>query len=455
MSNSNHEFPKPLEIPNSSSKSEQSLNFFRNQIEQHHRRFQASIPLIASENLVSRAAMDMFTTDLHNRYAEGLPGSRYYEGNEDYDPIELHTEELAKRLFNAPFADVRPISGTAANISALFSLASPGDKFMAPELAAGAHISTQKFGAAGLRGLTTITYPSIHETMSIDTDLAVKAIHTEKPRICYVGQSVYLFPNDLKPIVEAANEVGANTMYDGAHVLGLIAGKQFQDPLGDGMNLITASTHKTFPGPQHGVILANKDVELPNGKSLHKTIRNKVFPGVHSNHHLHKVAAFGVSLAEALEFQEDYAKNIISNAQNLAESLWNRGMKVFASDLGFTQSHTVLVDVSERGGGADVSKRCEAQGLIMNKNMLPGDTSAVNPSGIRLGTPEMTRLGMGKDAMDEVAELIHLASISGHESEVRERSKSLKNQYTEMKYCWKTEENAYTLPNWSEITNFN
>jgi len=447
----NGEFPPPKKLPDSNSNSRESLNFFREQVEQHHSRFEASIPLIASENLVSRAAMDMFTTDLHNRYAEGLPGSRYYEGNEDYDPIESHTEELAKKLFNAPFADVRPISGTAANISALFSLASPGDKFMAPELAAGAHISTQKFGAAGLRGLTTITYPSIHETMSIDTDLAVKAILEEKPRICYVGQSVYLFPNDLKPIVEAAEEVGANTMYDGAHVLGLIAGKQFQDPLGDGMNLITASTHKTLPGPQHGVILGNDDVTLPNGKSLHKTIRNKVFPGVHSNHHLHKVAAFGVSLAEAIEFQEDYAKDIISNAKALAEGLWNRGMKVFAADQGFTESHTVLVDVSERGGGADVSKRAESQGLIMNKNMLPGDTSAVKPSGIRLGTPEMTRLGMGKDAMDEVADLIHLASLGGNESEVRERAKTLKEQYCKIHYCWEYEGKAYPKPKWSNL----
>ena len=447
----NGEFPPPKKIPDSNSNSRESLNFFRDQVEQHHSRFEASIPLIASENLVSRAAMDMFTTDLHNRYAEGLPGSRYYEGNEDYDPIESHTEDLAKKLFNAPFADVRPISGTAANISVLFSLASPGDKFMAPELAAGAHISTQKFGAAGLRGLTTITYPSIHETMSIDTDLAVKAILEEKPRICYVGQSVYLFPNDLKPIVEAAKEVGANTMYDGAHVLGLIAGKQFQDPLGDGMNLITASTHKTLPGPQHGVILGNEDVTLPNGKSLHKTIRNKVFPGVHSNHHLHKVAAFGVSLAEAIEFQEDYAKDIISNAKALAEGLWNRGMKVFAAEQGFTESHTVLFDVSERGGGADVSKRAESQGLIMNKNMLPGDTSAVKPSGIRLGTPEMTRLGMGKDAMDEVAELIHLASLGGNETEVRERAKTLKEQYCKIHYCWEYEGKAYPKPKWSNI----
>ena len=126
-------------------------------------------------------------------------------------------------------------------------------------------------------------------------------------------------------------------------------------------------------------------------------------------------------------------------------------MKVFAADQGFTESHTVLVDVSERGGGADVSKRAESQGLIMNKNMLPGDTSAVKPSGIRLGTPEMTRLGMGKDAMDEVADLIHLASLGGNESEVRERAKTLKEQYCKIHYCWEYEGKAYPKPKWSNL----
>jgi len=428
-----------------------SLAFIRHQVEQHHARFAASIPLIASENLVSPAAMDMFSTDLHNRYAEGLPGSRYYEGNEDFDVIETHTEQLAMRLFNAPFVDVRPVSGTAANISALFSLASPGDRFMAPELAAGAHISTQRFGAAGLRGLETITYPSIPETMSIDTDLAVRAIRKEEPRVCYVGQSVYLFPNDLAPIIEAAREVGASTLYDAAHVLGLIAGGRFQDPLADGMDLVTASTHKTFPGPQHGIILAGEDVELPSGRGLHRTVRSRVFPGVHSNHHLHKVAALGVSLAEALEYQQDYADATIRNAKALAEGLWKRDMQVFAADHGFTESHTILVDVSDRGGGADVSKRAESQGLVMNKNMLPGDTSAVNPSGIRLGTPEMTRLGMGTDEMDEVAELIHLASTGGAESEVRTRAAGLKSEFDSIMYCWPTDRGAYDPPVWTEI----
>ena len=126
-------------------------------------------------------------------------------------------------------------------------------------------------------------------------------------------------------------------------------------------------------------------------------------------------------------------------------------MKVFAAEHGFTESHTVLVDVTERGGGADVSKRAEAQGLVMNKNMLPGDTSAVKPSGIRLGTPEMTRLGMGADEMDEVAELIHLASLGGKESEVRDRARILKENFCKIKYCWESKDNAYAQPKWSDI----
>ena len=439
-------FPEPLESPPAGADGKASLAFIQAQVIRHHQRFHDSIPLIASENLVSPRAAEMFVTDLHNRYAEGLPGSRYYEGNVDYDPIETHVEELAKRLFSCSFADVRPVSGTAANISALFSLGEPGDKFMAPELAAGAHISTQRFGAAGLRGFATITYPSIPETMSIDTDVAAEAIRVEKPRICYFGQSVFLFPSDLQPMIEAAREVGASVMYDAAHVLGLIAGGRFQDPLGDGVDLVTASTHKTFAGPQHGIILGNDDVELPSGMMLHKRVRSRVFPGVHSNHHLHKVAALGVSLAEALEFQTDYANDTIANAKTLAEGLWARGMKVFAPDHGFTESHTILVDVQEFGGGAEVSLRAEAQGLVMNKNMLPGDTSAILPSGIRLGTPEMTRLGMGGDEMDEVADLIHLAAVGGKGNEVRGRVRELKERFSTIHYCWPTGAGAYDNP---------
>ena len=444
-------FPEPMDFPDAGADGKASLAFIQGQVIRHHQRFRASIPLIASENLISPRAAEMFATDLHNRYAEGLPGSRYYEGNVDYDPIETHVEDLAKRLFNCSFADVRPVSGTAANISALFSLGDAGDKFMAPELSAGAHISTQRFGAAGLRGFTTITYPSIPETMSIDTEVAAEAIRVEKPRICYFGQSVFLFPSDLEPLIEAAREVGASVMYDAAHVLGLIAGGCFQDPLGDGVDLVTASTHKTFAGPQHGIILGNDDVKLPDGMMLHKRVRSRVFPGVHSNHHLHKVAALGISLAEALEFQADYATATIANAKALAEGLWSRGMKVFAPDHGFTESHTILVDVQEFGGGAEVSLRAEAQGLVMNKNMLPGDTSAISPSGIRLGTPEMTRIGMGGDEMDEVADLIHLAAVGGKGSEVRGRALELKKRFFTVEYCWPTGAGAYDNPIFSPL----
>jgi len=445
-------FPEPHQQPSGTAPPQESLKWMQSQVIRHHQRFARSIPLIASENLVSPLAAEMFSSDLHNRYAEGLPGSRYYEGNADYDPIEEHVENLAKKLFDAPFADVRPISGTTANISALFAISSPGDRFMAPELAAGAHISTQRFGAAGLRGLETITYPSIPETMSIDTELAVEMIGRENPDVCYIGQSVYLFPSDVKELVEAAREIDATVMYDAAHVLGLIAGGRFQNPLGDGVDLVCASTHKTLPGPQHGIILANRDRELANGKMLHRAIRSAVFPGVHSNHHLHKVAALGVSLAEALEFQTTYAEQTIANAKSLAEGLWARGMKVFAPDNGFTESHTILVDVSEFGGGADVSLRAESCGLIMNKNMLPGDTSAVNPSGIRLGTPELTRLGMGTDEMDEVALMIHLAAEGDKDQEVRQRSAELKERFSDIHYCWDTGRGAYTAPDFSSIT---
>ena len=158
------------------------------------------------------------------------------------------------------------------------------------------------------------------------------------------------------------------------------------------------------------------------------------------------MAALGVSLAEALQFQEDYASATIANSKALAEGLWSRGMAVFAAEQGFTESHTILVDVTSFGGGADVSLRAESCGLVMNKNMLPSDTSAIFPSGIRLGSAELTRLGMGVDEMDEVAELIHLAAVGRRDAEVRERASILKQEFDSIHYCWPASRGAYEAP---------
>lgn len=403
--------------------------WIRQKAMEHQQWFEESIPLIASENVMSPLAKEMVITDLNNRYAEGLPHHRYYQGNKIYDEIEIKTEELAKKLFNSPQADVRPISGTNANQAVIFAFTSPGDKIMAPSLDSGAHISSAEFGAVGFRGLTPVNMEFNTELMEIDVDKTRKKILNEKPKVCLFGFSVFLFPAPIRELKDAMDEVSCKVWYDGAHVLGLIAGKRFQDPLREGAHVITGSTHKTFPGPQHGIILGNTSDED------WKLVRRGVFPGVLSNHHLGNVAALGVTTAEMLEFGEAYAENIIQNAQKLAQSLHELGFKVLAERNGFTKSHTILVNVADKGGGKYVAEKLEANNIILNKNMIPGDSNkkSQDPSGIRIGTQEVTRLGMGKNEMVYIAELIDKA-LKG--KDVKDEVKELKSQFNKVKYCY-------------------
>src|SRR3990172_8206049 len=234
----------------------EDVAFIQEQVDKHHGWFSESLPLIASENLISPLAREMLLSDFQDRYAEGLPGERYYQGNLYVDAVETRVTELAKRLFRCSHADVRPISGTNANLAVLFALAEPGDTIRSVELREGAHISTAKFGAVGVRGCKTVTYPFNRRDMNLDIDGTIKVLREVKPKVALFGQSVFLFPTPLEALRDALDEVGCPAWYDAAHVLGLIAGGTFQDPFREGADVITGSTHKTLPGPQHGILLA-------------------------------------------------------------------------------------------------------------------------------------------------------------------------------------------------------
>ncbi|MCJ7607663.1 MAG: serine hydroxymethyltransferase, partial [Thermoplasmata archaeon] len=324
----------------------------------HNDWFKDSIPLIASENLLSPVAREVMNSDLHNRYAEGLPGKRYYQGNVYFDEIETMCEDLARDVFKCRFADVRPVTGTVANMAVVMATTKPGDKMTAVATSDGGHISHAKIGALGLRGIRIFNYPFDKRTMNIDPDGAKRLIREVRPKVALFGQSVYLFPTPLREISEAFTEVGCRVWYDAAHVLGLIAGGTFQDPLREGVDIISGSTHKTLPGPQHGMIISDSD-----DGSLHSSLRRGVFPGVTSNHHLHSVAALAITLAETKEYGADYARQTVSNAKALAQGLHARGMDVLCESQGFTESHTLVVDVEEFNGGAKVSKALESANI--------------------------------------------------------------------------------------------
>jgi len=399
---------------------------------EHHKWMENSINLIASENITSTTVREALASDLSHRYAEGLPCQRLYEGCQYIDTIENMAIDLSKRLFNAEHANVQPNSGVVANLASFFALTKPNDLLMALNVPVGGHISHADVSAAGIRGLRILSHPFDNEKMNIDADAMKKEIIKNKPKVVLLGGSLFLFPHPVEEAREAADEVGAKVMYDGAHVLGLIAGCKFQDPLKEGADLLVGSTHKTFPGPQGGIMLCSEE--------LKDTIDEAVFPGVVSNHHLHHVAALGITLAEMLEFGADYADQIVKNAKALAQSLYEIGFNVLCEDQGFTESHQVAMDVKNIYSAAKMAKDMEANNIILNKNLLPWDDRkrTDDPSGIRVGTQEITRRGLKEAQMAEVAEFIKKVAMDG--KNVKNEVSEFMSQYTKVHYAFREDE---------------
>ena len=402
--------------------------------------YRHGLGMIASENIVSPMVQKIVASDLHGRYAEGLPGKRYYQGCDDFDTIESIGIDLAQSVFNAPFANIQSTSGTVSNIAALKALAKPGDEITAVSTADGGHISHARMGAVGLRDLNLSTYPWNEDRMEPDIDGACALIRELEPKVALIGQSVFLFPTPLKEIADAAHEVGAKVMYDGAHVLGLIAGGMFQDPLREGADVMTGSSHKTFPGPQGGFLLSSSE-----DTGFQKRLNNAIFPGVCSSYHLHHVAGKVIALAEFEEYGAAYAKDIVTNAKHFASALAAEGFDVLAESRGYTASHQVLTrhGSTDSGAGAKAAKLLEDAGIITNMNMLPGDTKALTPSGLRLGVQELTRVGMGPREMEEVARLYARVLIKNEDPQsVKDDVKALKADHQIIRYCFNEEEDT-------------
>jgi glycine hydroxymethyltransferase len=376
----------------------------------------------------------MLVTDLHGRYAEGLPGKRYYQGCGEFDTIEALGMDLAQKVFRCRFANIQSTSGTVSNLAVLKALAKPGDAITAVSTADGGHISHAPMGAVGMRGLELHTYPWDVERMEPDLDGSLKLIRQVKPKLAWFGQSMFLFPTPMQELAAAAHEVGAMVVYDGAHVLGLIGGGQFQDPLREGADVLTGSSHKTFPGPQGGFVFSDTADE-----KLQRKLHSGVFPGVVSSYHLHHVAGKVVALAEFQEYGASYAKDTVANAQALGAALAAEGFDVLAEERGFTKSHQVVTrhGAVDSGAGKQAAATLEEAGIITNMNMLPGDTKATNPSGVRIGVQELTRVGMGKGEMSQVARFYARALLKGEDpKKVKADVKAFKARFQAVKYCF-------------------
>jgi len=418
-------------------------------LEEHHNLFSSSLPMVASENIPSPAVREAFVSDFGNRYAEGWPGERVYAGCTYIDEVELLCIDLAKKLFNAEFADVRPVSGVCANLSVYSAFTRPNDKMIALSIPSGGHISHGRsdfYGTAGLvHGLQVDYFAFDRDEMNIDIDESKKRIiklieNNDTPKMAMFGGSLFLFPHPMKELSEFLKSHDIFICYDSAHVSGLIAGGIFQDPLREGADTVTLSTHKTLPGPQGGMVLSFD-------KYADK-IKKSVFPGNTSNHHLHSVAAKAIAFAEMIEYGSDYVKQTVKNSKALAQSLNDKGIKILGEKNGFTESHQIAVDVSAYGDGGTFEEKLENAGIIANRQLLPGDIKAgrdyLHPSGIRLGTQELTRLGMKESEMQEIAEYISKIIINDENQEtIKKDIVSFRNNYQKVHYAFEDLTDAY------------
>ncbi|PSN84167.1 hypothetical protein B9Q01_02095 [Candidatus Marsarchaeota G1 archaeon OSP_D] len=399
-----------------------------------------TINLIASENVMSEEATRLYVSDFMHRYAEGEVGDRYYEGVKFADEIEDLCERALKKLFGAEYVNVKPISGAQANLAVFYAFTKPGDVVMSFDLPSGGHISYREFGAAGCRGLSVVDIPYKPDSFEVDYEAFANKLKEikDKLKLITLGGSLFLFPHPVKEISKIVGEELPDQSviihYDAAHVLGLIAGGQFQQPFKEGAKVVSSSTHKTFPGPQGGLVMG---VSLTD-KQI-SSLRKAVFPGLVSNHHLHRLPALLYVTAEMMTFGQSYAKQIVSNAKALAKALDENGFRVLAKEKGYTQSHQVAVNVSELGGGAPVSQKLAQANIITNKNLLPGENPRASrtPSGIRLGVQEVTRYGMKEKEMERIAELFRKLLIEKADVEkVANEVKVLRQEFQQIQYTF-------------------
>ncbi len=392
-------------------------------IEAEEKRQRDGLELIPSENYVSRDVLTALGSVFTNKYSEGFPGRRYYGGQENTDQVETLAIERAKKLFGADHANVQPLSGAQANEAAYHAWMEPGDTILGMELSHGGHLTHGRPGTVLAKLFNFVRYGMKDvETGEIDyaalRDLALQ----HKPKMILAGFSSYPRELDYQKFADIAQEVGAVAIMDMAHIAGLVAGKALKNPLDYGFQIVTTTTHKTLRGPRGGMILTRGTVGNPL-RAPEKTMENlptlvdrTVFPGVQGGPHMHVIAAKAIAFGEAdtPEFQE-YAQQVLKNAQVLASELMRRGFRLVTNG---TDNHMVVADVQTSFGihGGEAEAAMDAIGLNLNKNVIPDDPlPPFRPSGIRLGTPALTTRGLREEHMSQLVEWMLAAIRARHD----------------------------------------
>lgn len=360
------------------------------------------VELIPSENYVSKAVREANGSVFTNKYSEGYPGKRYYGGQQFTDIMESITIERAKKLFKAKYANVQPLGGAAANVAMYFALMEPGDTVLGMDLSHGGHLTHGHPTTAVNKVFNFVRYKMKDvDTGEIDFDELREVALREKPKIILAGFSAYSRELDYAKFVEIAKEVGAYTVADVAHIAGLIAGGVAKNPFDAGFDVMTTTTHKTLRGPRGGMILVRENEEIA------KRINKAVFPGMQGGPHMHIIAAKGVAFGEALTpaFQV-YAAQILKNAKAMEAVFKKEGIRLLC---GGTDNHLLLADVYGSLGitGQEAETVLDEVGITLNKNMIADETrTAMDPSGIRFGTPAMTTRNMKEAEATTLAEIM-------------------------------------------------
>lgn len=361
----------------------------------------SGIELIPSENYVSRAVLEANGSVLTNKYSEGYPGRRYYGGQTYIDQVEILAIERAKKLFNCKFANVQPLSGAPANVAMYFALLEPGDTVLGMHLEHGGHL-THGHPTTNINKIFNFVRYKMKdvETGEIDYDALRETALEHKPKIILAGFSAYSRELDYQKFVDIAKEVGAITVADMAHIAGLIAGGVVKNPFDYGFDVITTTTHKTLRGPRGGMILVREDADIA------KKINKSVFPGLQGGPHMNNIAAKAIAFGEALDPSfKVYCQQILKNAKAMEAVFKKEGVRMIG---GGTSNHLILADVSALGvTGKEAETVLDEVGITLNKNMIPEEPrTAMDPSGIRFGSPAMTTRGMKEGEATRIAEIM-------------------------------------------------
>jgi glycine hydroxymethyltransferase len=383
-------------------------------VEKHEQwRGQNCINLIPSENVMSPMVRSLLSSDLGHRYTAR---DKFYMGTRFIDEIEQYGEKLAREVFRSQTADLRPLSGHIADLIFLGCFACPKDTFLCVSSDDGGYPGIQKKGAPSFLKLKVVRFPFSRESMNIDVGQASDLILRVRPKVVVFGASRILFPHPVRELAKLAREIGAHVGFDGSHVLGLIGGEQFQDPLREGASVLFGSTHKSFFGPQGGIILADNE----HGE----VIKSRILPAFVDNAHWNRVAALALSLAEMKKFGRAYAEQLVSNSQTLAKELADVGFPVACSELGFTRSHQVFLDYGGNRRGRTVARKLEKANIIVD-------------CGVRVGVCEATRRGMKENEMGRIAEFMKRVVIDNEQpSRVKTDVVKFMIEFQKVNYCF-------------------